>query len=154
MQRTNHGSSSPVSNNLPSTMIWASLSCYQNEMLNFSSVQYFIYWWRTIMKQVHRWTAAAGVSGRRPSACANGGHRRAGALERRTPSGGVGGVAAWRRVADPVVLGPDPAAAGGRRPSARAHGGGPAAPAEFSFFFFLLFHLLRRACKPPQIMYD
>ena len=53
MQRTNHGSSSPVSNNLPSTMIWASLSCYQNEMLNFSSVQYFIYWWRTIMKQVH-----------------------------------------------------------------------------------------------------
>ena len=33
-------------------MIWASLSCYQNEMLNFSSVQYFIYWWRTIMKQV------------------------------------------------------------------------------------------------------
>ena len=52
MQRTNHGSSSPVSNNLPSTMIWASLSCYQNEMLNFSGVQYFIYWWRTIMKQV------------------------------------------------------------------------------------------------------
>ena len=77
-----------------------------------------------------------------------------GALERRTPSGGVGGVASRRCAADPVALGPDPAAAGGRRPSAQAHGGGPAAQAEFSFLNFFIIHLLRRACKPPQIMYD
>ena len=47
------GSSSPVSNNLSSTMIWPLLSRYKNKMLNFSSVQYFIYWWQNITKQVH-----------------------------------------------------------------------------------------------------
>jgi len=34
-------------------MIWPLLSRYKNKMLNFSSVQYFIYWWQNITKQVH-----------------------------------------------------------------------------------------------------